>query len=42
MNPANLPFDAEAMLKGLKAWVECESPTYDAAAVEPHDRPGDG
>lgn len=33
MNPAELPFDAEAMLDGLRAWVECESPTYDAAAV---------
>lgn len=29
----DLPFDAEAMLPGLRAWVECESPTYDAAAV---------
>ena len=34
MNPANLPFDSEAMLQGLKSWVECESPTWDAAAVE--------
>ncbi len=34
MNPANLPFDAETMLKGLRVWVECESPTYDAAAVD--------
>ncbi len=34
MNPANLPFDSEAMLQGLRAWVECESPTWDAAAVE--------
>ena len=33
MNPADLPFDADAMLDGLRAWVECESPTYDAAAV---------
>lgn len=33
MDPAELPFDAEAMLEGLRAWVECESPTYDAAAV---------
>jgi glutamate carboxypeptidase len=33
MNPANLPFDSEAMLKGLRAWVECESPTWDASAV---------
>jgi len=34
MNPANLPFDSETMLAGLRAWVECESPTWDAAAVE--------
>src|ERR1700744_5327115 len=34
MNPANLPFDSEAMLAGLRTWVECESPTWDAAAVE--------
>ena len=29
----NLPFDAYAMLDGLRAWVACESPTYDPAAV---------
>jgi glutamate carboxypeptidase len=34
MNPANLPFDSETMLRGLRGWVECESPTYDASAVE--------
>src|SRR6516162_695557 len=34
MNPANLPFDSEAMLAGLRGWVECESPTWDASAVE--------
>jgi glutamate carboxypeptidase len=34
MNPANLPFDSEAMLQGLREWVECESPTWNAAAVE--------
>ena len=33
MNPQDLPFDANAMLNGLRTWVECESPTYDAAAV---------
>jgi glutamate carboxypeptidase len=33
MDPAALPFDAEAMLTGLRAWVECESPTFDAASV---------
>jgi glutamate carboxypeptidase len=34
MNPANLPFDSEAMLQGLRTWVECESPTWDAGAVQ--------
>jgi glutamate carboxypeptidase len=29
----DLPFDTDAMVTGLKAWVECESPTFDAAAV---------
>ncbi|MEM8974183.1 MAG: M20/M25/M40 family metallo-hydrolase [Pseudomonadota bacterium] len=29
-----LPFDTDAMLVGLKSWVECESPTYDAVAVD--------
>ena len=33
MRPSELPFDAETMLAGLRAWVECESPTFDAAAV---------
>ncbi|MEO1725022.1 MAG: M20/M25/M40 family metallo-hydrolase [Pseudomonadota bacterium] len=33
MDVTGLPFDADAMLAGLKAWVECESPTYDTAAV---------
>jgi glutamate carboxypeptidase len=33
MNPTNLPFDADEMLEGLRPWIECESPTYDAAAV---------
>jgi glutamate carboxypeptidase len=33
MDPAKLPFDAETMLQGLRPWVECESPTWDAAAV---------
>ncbi len=28
-----LPFDADAMLEGLRPWIECESPTWDAAAV---------
>jgi glutamate carboxypeptidase len=29
----DLPFDAEAILDGLRPWVECESPTFDRAAV---------
>jgi glutamate carboxypeptidase len=33
MNPANLPFDSETMLQGLRNWVECESPTWDKEAV---------
>ena len=33
MNLANLPFDSEAMLQGLRGWVECESPTWDTPAV---------
>ncbi|TKT76206.1 M20/M25/M40 family metallo-hydrolase [Aquamicrobium sp. LC103] len=33
MNIDSLPFDTEEMLAGLKPWVECESPTFDAAAV---------
>jgi len=33
MTPLDLPFDADEMLAGLKPWIECESPTYDAAAV---------
>lgn len=33
MNPANLPFDTETMLQGLRQWVECESPTWDRPAV---------
>jgi glutamate carboxypeptidase len=33
MRPNELPFDAQTMLAGLRGWVECESPTFDAAAV---------
>lgn len=33
MNIDALAFDADDMLAGLRAWVECESPTWDAAAV---------
>ena len=29
----DLSFDAEAILSGLRPWVECESPTYEPAAV---------
>jgi glutamate carboxypeptidase len=33
VNPVDLPFDLDTMLAGLRPWVECESPTWDAAAV---------
>ena len=33
MDPNTLPFDADSMLDRLRPWVECESPTFDAAAV---------
>lgn len=33
MDPNALPFDAETMVAGLREWVECESPTFDAPAV---------
>ncbi|TNF59606.1 MAG: M20/M25/M40 family metallo-hydrolase [Rhodobacteraceae bacterium] len=29
----DLPFDIDTMLAGLRPWIECESPTFDAAAV---------
>ena len=29
MDLSSLPFDSEAMLAGLRPWVECESPTWD-------------
>jgi glutamate carboxypeptidase len=32
-NPLDLPFDTDEMLAGLKTWIETESPTFDAAAV---------
>lgn len=31
--PLDLPFDTDEMLAGLKPWIETESPTFDAAAV---------
>jgi glutamate carboxypeptidase len=33
MNPLELPFDADDMVARLRPWIECESPTYDADAV---------
>jgi len=33
MNPLQLPFETDDMLAGLRPWIECESPTHDAAAV---------
>jgi glutamate carboxypeptidase len=33
MNIAALPFDIDDMLAGLRPWIECESPTFDAQAV---------
>ncbi|MDZ7710895.1 MAG: M20/M25/M40 family metallo-hydrolase [Roseovarius sp.] len=32
-DPLTLPFDADEMLEGLRPWIETESPTFDAAAV---------
>jgi glutamate carboxypeptidase len=29
----DLPFDEAAIIAGLRGWVECESPTFDAASV---------
>ena len=34
MDPKGLDFDLDTILAGLRPWVECESPTHDAAAVE--------
>ena len=33
MDVTKLPFDTDDILIGLKPWIECESPTHDAAAV---------
>ena len=33
MDERKLPFDTDKMLDGLKRWIECESPTHDAEAV---------
>lgn len=34
MSFASLPFDIDAMVAGLRPWIECESPTFDAVAVD--------
>ncbi|MER9477226.1 M20/M25/M40 family metallo-hydrolase [Mesorhizobium sp. M0520] len=34
MDFKRLPFDSDAMVAGLKPWIECESPTFDPAAVD--------
>ena len=33
LDPLSLPFDTEEMIAGLRPWIETESPTFDAAAV---------
>jgi glutamate carboxypeptidase len=33
MDPKALPFDIDAMIAGLEPWILCESPTWDAGAV---------
>jgi glutamate carboxypeptidase len=33
MDISALPFDVDDMLRGLRPWVECESPTFDTPAV---------
>jgi glutamate carboxypeptidase len=33
MDFSSLPFDTNSMLMGLRPWIECESPTWDSAAV---------
>lgn len=33
MDVSHLPVDPDAMLSGLRPWIECESPTFDPAAV---------
>ena len=32
-NPLELPFDTDEMIAGLRPWIETESPTFDAGAV---------
>lgn len=33
MSFLDLPFDTDTMVAGLRPWIECESPTFDASAV---------
>lgn len=33
MSILDLPFDTDTMVAGLRPWIECESPTFDASAV---------
>ena len=33
MDVTRLPLSSDAMLEGLRPWIECESPTFDPAAV---------
>jgi glutamate carboxypeptidase len=33
VRPVDLPFETPTMMATLRRWVECESPSYDAAAV---------
>ena len=33
MDVTQLPFDSEAMLAGLRPWIECESPTWDPLRI---------
>lgn len=34
MDPKGLDFDLDAIIAGMRPWIECESPTHDAAAVD--------
>ncbi|MFC0217765.1 glutamate carboxypeptidase [Pseudochelatococcus lubricantis] len=34
MSALNLPFDIDDMVNRLRPWITCESPTFDAAAVD--------
>jgi glutamate carboxypeptidase len=33
LDPYSIPFDRGSMVRDLRSWVECESPSWDAAAV---------